>query len=97
MNRRINAYRCPICMNLTVTIDRDEGVTPMFLNCRVTPGCKGMAESYFYRPPKNAGEPTHEWYRPEAEEMRTLEEGMLDHVRRGGLCIRAITGEVLKS
>lgn len=30
-----NAYYCETCKGYIVTIDRDEGVTPMFLACRV--------------------------------------------------------------
>jgi hypothetical protein len=32
---RKNAYWCPECHGYVVTIDLDEGVTPMFLACRV--------------------------------------------------------------
>lgn len=30
-----NAYFCESCQGYVITIDRDEGVTPMFLACRV--------------------------------------------------------------
>lgn len=52
---RKNAYWCPDCHGYVVTIDLDEGVTPMFLACRVKgePGspendCKGRMHSMMY-------------------------------------------------
>ena len=44
----VNAYKCPECGKVTVTIDVDPGVTPMLLACRRTPGCEGMAVSSGY-------------------------------------------------
>lgn len=53
---RKNAYYCETCIRYTVTIDRDEGVTPMFLACRASghepddPAnpCKGQSTSMMY-------------------------------------------------
>jgi hypothetical protein len=53
-----NAYYCPECRGLTLTINVDDGVTPMFLACRragLDPGenpCQGHAASLMY-PPEN--------------------------------------------
>lgn len=44
----VNAYTCDTCGLNTVTIDVDLGVTPMFLACRRTPGCKGRGVSAGY-------------------------------------------------
>lgn len=55
-----NAYYCEACKGYVVTIDRDEGVTPMFLACRVlgeptdpANTCKGQSHSLMY--------PTEPW------------------------------------
>lgn len=52
---RKNAYWCEDCHGYIVTVDIDEGVTPMFLACRVkgepnAPGndCKGTSRSMMY-------------------------------------------------
>lgn len=52
-----NAYYCDTCANYVVTIDVDDGVTPMFLACRalgdpeeVTNTCGGMMRSMMYPP-----------------------------------------------
>lgn len=52
---RKNAYWCPDCHGYVVTIDADEGVTPMFLACRVKGDptdpqndCKGRMHSMMY-------------------------------------------------
>jgi hypothetical protein len=90
---RRNAYVCRKCVGVIVTVDRDEGVTPMFLRCRATKDCTGQMVSCMYRvnevmkiPP----EPTWEWYAPNHAERRKLTPEMLDHVEKGGLLIREI-------
>lgn len=52
---RKNAYYCEACGGYIVTVDRDEGVTPMFLACRVKGeptdprnDCKGTSQSMMY-------------------------------------------------
>jgi hypothetical protein len=52
---RKNAYFCDECQGYVITIDRDEGVTPMFLACRVkgdpndpANDCKGKMTSMMY-------------------------------------------------
>lgn len=62
----INAYSCPRCLDLTVTVVIDWGTTPFILGCRVTEGCDGDARSMFYRcSPQAIGRLTHGWYRPD--------------------------------
>lgn len=53
--RRLNAYYCEKCRGYVVTEDVDEGVTPMFLACRVkgdpsdpANNCKGTSRSLMY-------------------------------------------------
>lgn len=53
--RNKNAYWCPECHGYVVTVDVDEGVTPMFLACRVkgdprdqANDCKGQMQSMMY-------------------------------------------------
>ena len=95
-----NAYYCEDCKGYVVTIDVDQGVTPMFLRCRATPGCKGMSKSMMY--PKEPWpavdgfgapiptEPTYEWYRPGKRERRRLDADSRHHVGQGGLLLRPV-------
>lgn len=86
MSERKNAYWCKTCHGYIVTEDVDEGVTPMFLTCRVhgEPGlanpCKGQMVSMMYPAepwPEHDGNgdpiptvPTWEWYKPDERELR---------------------------
>lgn len=88
---KVNVYTCEKCEGRTVTIDRDEGVTPFILRCRVTPRCDGKATSCCYRPPPGTPPPTHEWYRPTEKEAKRSGEGMYEHFKAGGLFIRPVT------
>jgi hypothetical protein len=93
---RLNAYRCDDCGRYTVTIDRDEGVTPMFLGCRADGtedyACGGRAVSLGYPkgPRPSWAVPAWEWYKPDAAELARMSPEMRDHVQRGGLALRKI-------
>lgn len=95
-----NAY---VCTNLhtTVTVNKDNGVTPMFISC---PVCNERAASMMYKI-NQALEPTHEWYKPTEEQIigeakffalaneldeKLLLSGLKDHVKQGGLLMRKI-------
>lgn len=93
----INAYFCLECGAGIVTVDRDEGVTPAMMGCRATPGCRGMSQSCWYRPPKGAPAPTFEWYRPTDEEAMAAGPAMYEHHKSGGLFIRPITGAEVRA
>jgi hypothetical protein len=82
---RINSYDCPRGHS-TVTIDVDEGVTPMFLNCR-TVNCGLQARSSFYHVPVGL-KPEFEWYKP--TDIKKLNPAEKEHVNKGGLLIRKI-------
>jgi hypothetical protein len=87
-----NAYRCKECGRYSVTVHVDQGVTPLFLRC-LREGCEGQSVSAMYPPepwPKGLGEATHEWYRPDAKQMKKLTPGELQHVKQGGLLLREI-------
>lgn len=94
MRNKINVYICPVCHGNTVTIDRDEGVTPFLLDCRAsgeTGKCKGMAQSSFYQAFHPMPEPAWEWYKPtDPVELSKMSKAMLIHVAQGGLQIRRI-------
>jgi hypothetical protein len=87
-----NAYACPVCGGLTVTIDVDPGVTPSNLACRAYGDvdlCIGVARSMWYR--VNGlpiGEAQWEWYRPTEREARRLDAYQRSHVGMGGLLLR---------
>lgn len=83
MNDRLNCYTCKECNYSIVTIDRDEGVTPMFLACRNPKKCAGTMQSHGYR--GVIGTPTHEWRRPPRAERRKMSTAMQEYFRKGGL------------
>lgn len=76
----------------TVTIDRDRGTTPFMIDCRHN-GCKNIAYSQFYPLKAALREPTHEFYKPDKKEMKTLDPATFDHCQRGGLLLREIQKE----
>jgi|GEM_PF-1412178 len=84
-----NVYICVSCERGVVTVDREDGVTPMLIPCQF--GCKAVMHSQFYRVQQDLPA-THEWYRPTEEELRDASPAMRDHVSRGGLDIRKIGG-----
>lgn len=99
-----NAYFCPTCKGYTITVDVDEGVTPMFLGCRATGdvvACGGRAESLGYPPEpwpmadpggrQIPQTPMFEWYRPDEVELRDMSAEMVEHVGKGGLALRPVT------
>lgn len=97
---RVNVYACtpsPIpsstmtggCGYWIVTIDREAGVTPMFVKCG---HCGGMATSRMYKVGHGL-EPTHEWFRPTSEAdlpKGYSVESCSDHLSNGGLLMRPI-------
>lgn len=109
-NEKINIYRCTRG-HATVTVDVDEGTTPFMMGCPHKEKdskhpCCADAQSSFYPQKERAvaalikyGNPTHEWYKPTEEEVRSrygdreihVLAGMLDHVKRGGLDLRERT------
>lgn len=85
-----NAYICDK-LHATVTIDREDGVTPMFISC---PVCNGQATSRMYRVDQTL-EPTLEWFKPTLAELKKVYKGailqaMEEHVKQGGLDLRKI-------
>lgn len=85
--KRKNLYRCPKGHE-TITVDRDEGVTPFMLLCRHS-GCTEMAQSSFYQVDQKLVA-TVEFYKPGAEDPCMQDEAVRDHVRAGGLMPRSI-------
>lgn len=70
---RVNCYTCPLGHN-TVTIDIDEGVTPMFLRCK-TEGCKEQSTSSMYSNRVQGMTPKWEWWKPnDAERKQIIDE-----------------------
>lgn len=86
---KINAYACDDCGNMTVTIDREHGVTPFLIDCTVK-GCNGMARSGFYAVPQDLI-PQYEWRKPTKTEYYQLPVSTRrDHVDQGGLMMYPI-------
>ncbi len=85
-----NLYQCDACGGVIVTVHKHHGVTPMFLACRATPDCRGSMASCMYLPFPELLQPTHEWYTPDADELKTFSAGMRQHVEQGGVVLRKI-------
>lgn len=86
---QINVYTCQTCHQRLVTVDRDDGVTPMFLGCTSGNRCEYPMISAGYQCDQTEP-PTHEWYRPSLKNARRRGPSMLEHVKLGGLDIRPI-------
>jgi len=90
-----NAYICPECMKVLLTVHIHEGITPAFVQCKEK-GCKGMAISFMYRLPPalimdQKMKPSHEWYMPGPVELGMMPQGSKDHAKNGGLFLRERT------
>lgn len=100
MSNKKNAYTCPM-LHSTVTIDKDKGVTPMFIGC---PVCNERASSRMYNVDQSLV-PTHEWFKPTEAELekeaksiaialnanyKIIYAGLNDHVKQGGLIMQPI-------
>ena len=88
---RRNAYFCKMCRKVTITVDVNEGVTPMFIMC---PHCNTLATSFMYQLPGclHIGvEAEYEWYKPSEKETLMLSKGEAEHVFKGGLLMRKRT------
>lgn len=81
-----NRYTCQSCGHQYVTVDKDDGTTPFMSGCQ-KPGCKGMAQSEFYRVDQSLPA-THEWYRASDSEARGMKPGSRQHHDQGGLFLR---------
>lgn len=88
VNKGLNRYTCDICEHSIVTVDRQPGVTPMFLSCKSGTKCSGMMRSAGYV--GVTGEPTYEWRKPTPAERKKLSPAMQEHVDLGGLCLYPI-------
>jgi hypothetical protein len=102
---RLNAWRCEACDFPFIAFDRHPGTTPMMVSHHAfepDTDCKGLCASVFYQ---RAGveraaidlgqggqqiQPSHEWYRPSAIELRSETAAVKDHVRQGGLLVRPV-------
>lgn len=89
----VNAWKCDVCGLLTVAIDVDPGVTPMFLGCRRTPDCTGMGTSSGYPsipvPDRVLEHLDWEWTLPDPGEDLTT--GDREWIDDGGLLLRPRT------
>lgn len=85
-----NAYTCGACGRAMVTVDLEDGTTPMFLNCDQ---CGGRASSLFYRVSPDLT-PSYAWKKPTPADIlkypARVRSAMIDHVRMGGLCLYRI-------
>jgi hypothetical protein len=85
-----NVYVCEKCRGSFVTVDRDAGTTPFMTTCRATDGCKGLAQSSFYRVDQ-ALAATYEWRRLTDAEAAQQHPASMQHHLMGGLFLRPIS------
>ena len=95
---RRNAYYCKKCKKVTITVDIDEGVTPMFNPCI---HCGEMANSFMYQIPGclrfdfskgiSILPADLEWYKPIGNDYLALSKAEKEHVDKGGLISRKRT------
>lgn len=83
-----NEYACA-AGHVTVTVDRDDGVTPFTIACPKCDAPGTRAQSRFYRVDQSQ-EPEYEWYRPESWELRGESRELRQHVKSGGLVLRKV-------
>jgi len=83
-----NTYICSI-NHRTVTIHKDNGVTPFIIDCEYEE-CYRDAKSLFYSEKCQKENPEYEWYRPYFLKYLFMKEYNKDHYRNGGLWLRKI-------
>ena len=88
---KLNRYTCDTCCYEIVTIERQQGVTPMFLACKSAKRCTGMMVSAMYR--GVVGLASFEWRTPTKQEYRKLPSATKNHGDLGGL-IHHATGHL---
>lgn len=91
MTKKINTYTC-IKGHITVTIDIDEGTTPMILRCRQKDdngkhNCTEFANSAWYNCDQSL-KPEYEFFKPKS--LKGLSREMKEYIKLGGLDIRKI-------
>lgn len=91
----LNAYVCPVCKVRLVTIDRDPGVTPAFLDCEREEHQSGklpLMTSAFYRLSGfTDADATKEFYRPTFEDYLLIRDlNCVNHLNAGGLLLRSV-------
>ncbi|WP_313418783.1 hypothetical protein [Sphingobacterium multivorum] len=88
---RTNVYSCESNpRHFTKTIDRNVGVTPMFIACH---HCGQKSKSSFYNDHLPDEKPTHEWFVPTVEETWKYVKTkpyLVEHILKGGLELRPI-------
>jgi hypothetical protein len=94
---RMNVWECEDCKGLVLCFDRHAGVTPFLVSHRTLGAdCEGTCRSHFYsgasaRAARDVlGQPSHEWYRPSADELKGKPRPVVDHVMQGGLLVREV-------
>jgi len=91
MENKINTYTCPKG-HITVTVDVDEGTTPMTMRCRQRDddgkhNCTEFASSAWYRCDQGLT-PEYEWFKPAS--LKGYSREMKEHLKMGGLELRKI-------
>lgn len=95
---RMNVWVCEACGTQVLCVDRHPGVTPFMVSHHTlgNPDCGGSCQSRFYNGAIAAevharvGRPSHEWYRPSADQLEAETPYVRDHVLRGGLLVREV-------
>ena len=96
----INWYVCPVCDGLTVTIHKDDGITPSRIDCRASGHvgkCAGQAASAWY---PNAPLPLQRaysvwaWYQPDIAMLKASDnppdDATVTYLEQGGLLLQPV-------
>ena len=82
----VDRYVCDTCGAMMHTTYKDKGVTPYTMPCKK---CKGTMyhKQTFDKSTVPGYIPVLGWYRPTLEQTLGMEEGMIEHVLKGGLIL----------
>jgi hypothetical protein len=85
---RKNIFVCKVCRGHIVTVDADEGSTPLAIGCHATLGCTGKMASSLYNVFDQTIAAAYEWYRPGV--LQILKPSEAAYVAGGGLLLRFV-------
>jgi hypothetical protein len=78
----VRIYDCRICKGCMVVKDRDAGVAPGYLRCRVTPDCLGIAVQREGMIDQSLA-PEYLFIRPDADERQGVLDAIPEEARAG--------------
>lgn len=87
-NKGVDVYECKLCGERFFTRYKDKGVTPFTIKCR---HCDHSIATHIETMPETManviGAVVHNWVRPTFEQLKQLDDGVIEHVLEGGLVL----------